>query len=93
MPTKSGRLTAEERNKIVDRLTELAPDSKCHFCGNGNLGVTQMVLILRALDLTTGQPVVPVVCTKCGASYFFSASMLGLSMNPEEWTDDVPPAE
>ena len=69
-------------DKIKDYLSKLSNNFKCSICGNNDFAYDDIYEIkpheLDRWHKNTCIPVIPVVCVKCGNTYFINAVVAGL---------------
>ena len=93
MPDDAGKLTAEEKQLVIDWFGKNAcPDLKCSVCGERDWFIgdhlVQPVTVGDQMNLVlggVGYPQVMLISQKCGHTLFFNAVMIGLAkpVHPE----------
>jgi hypothetical protein len=87
MPDKDGKLTDEERQKVVAWVTKYpaTPDARCPICGSPNWMVAehlvQPITIGPGMGLQLGglgYPQVQLISDPCGYTRLLNAVMIGL---------------
>lgn len=89
MPDASGKLTADERQKLAEWLNERAPKASCPMCQTSAWTITGVLVALNVSPPDRIQiggitlPVVPVACSNCGYVGLISAVIAGLMSGDE----------
>jgi len=94
MPDKEGRLTSEEKGRVVTRLqaTWAGDAQKCPICGNPHWIISDHIVQPVTLGAGNsvmlggvGYPQIMMISAGCGYTLYFNAVMLGIiaPANPE----------
>lgn len=84
MPDKQGKLTQDEKQRIVQWLATTGKDPHCPHCGGTTWTLVEHALhtpIYRGGDLLVGGPAYPLIgvyCGTCGCLRFHSAVLAGI---------------
>ena len=83
------KLTKEQRDKLLQKLSALSPNYRCPLCGNSGFSTGDTILQLTEYtgNVITGDasicPVITAPCTKCGYTILISALASGV-LTPDD---------